>query len=130
MRALLLYGAIVLAGVTGAALTLAGVDSPATGPLTLVFVLVTPAVCVGLLLGGLDGPARVIVSGAASVTLAASIAEVMLVTSGWSPDGGVIATAVASALLALAALVLRRRSRPRKPAAVPPPGSEEPALES
>jgi hypothetical protein len=130
MRALLLSGALVLAGVTGAALTLAGVHSPATGPLTLLFVLVTPAVCVGLLLRGLDLAARMIVSGAASVTLAASVAELMLVTSGWSPDGGVIATAAVSALLAVAALVLRRRSRPPKPAAAPPPGSEEPVLES
>jgi hypothetical protein len=111
MRAFL--GAVVLAGLTGAALTLAGVRSPATGPLTLTFVLVTPAVCVASLLGGLDPAARVIVSGAASVALAASVAEVMLVTSGWSPDGGIVATATASALLALAAVIVRRRGPSR-----------------
>ncbi|MGH3375244.1 MAG: hypothetical protein ACRDP6_10930, partial [Actinoallomurus sp.] len=101
MRALLLLGAPVIAGVTGAVLTLTGVRSPATGPLTLLFVLVTPAVFVGLLLGGLDALARAIVAGSASMALAASIAEVMLVTSGWSPDGGIVATAIACALLAV-----------------------------
>ena len=124
MRALLLSGALVVAGVTGAALTLSGVRSPATGPLTLVFVLGTPAVCLGLLLGGLDALARVIVSAAASVALAASIAEIMLVTSAWSPDGGVVATAIVPALLALAALVLRRRSGPPKRAETSPEGAE------
>ena len=129
----LLCGALVLAGATGAALPLAGVRSPATGPLTLVFVLTTPAVCFGLLLRGLDPAARVIVSGTASLELAASVAEVMLVTSSWSPDGGIVASAVASALLALTTLVLRRRSRPRKPAEAPPPdrpGTPETVLES
>lgn len=131
MRALLLSGVLVLAGVTGAALTLAGVHSAATGPLTLAFVLGTPAVCVGLLLGGLDALARVIVSVAASVALAASVAEIMIVTSGWSPDGGVIATAIVSALLVIAAVVLRRRARsPKRAQAAPSPGGEEPVLES
>lgn len=129
MRVLLPLGALVLAGATGAALTLAGVESPATGPLTLLFVLVAPAVCAGLLLRGLDVLARVIVSGAASVALAASVGELMLVTSGWSPDGGVIATAAVCAALAVAAVVLRRRTRPAKPAAVPA-GEDEPVLES
>ena len=129
MRALLLLGALVIAGVTGAVLTLTGVRSPATGPLTLLFVLVTPAVFVGLLLGGLDALARAIVAGSAAVALAASIAEVMLVTSGWSPDGGIVATAIACALLAVAVLVLRLRGRPARPSAVPS-GKDEPVLES
>lgn len=124
-----LLGALVLAGVTGAVLTLAGVSSPATGPLTLVFVLVTPAVCVGPLLRGLDILARVIVAGASSVVLAASVGEVMLVTSGWSPQGGIVATAIVCVALGAAVLVLRRRSRAAAPSAVPA-GEGEPALES
>src|SRR3954468_19526260 len=94
LRAFLLLGALVVAGVTGAALTLAGVSSPATGPLTLLFVLLTPAVCVGLLLRDLDPAARAIVAGASSVVLAASVGEVMLVTTGWSTNGGIVATAI------------------------------------
>jgi hypothetical protein len=129
MRALILLGTPVVAGLTGAALTLAGVRSPVTGPLTLLFVLFTPAVCVALLLPGLDALARAIVAGTASVTLAASVAEVMLVTAGWSPNGGILATAIASAALAVGVVVLRRRSRPAKPA--PAPADEEnTALES
>jgi hypothetical protein len=127
LRALLLWSMVVLAGVTGAVLTLAGVESPATGPLTLVFVLAVPAICVGLLLGGLDVTARLIVSASASLVLAASIAEIMLVTSGWSPDGGIVATAIVSALLAAAALILRRHSRPTRPEPVP---DGEPALDT
>jgi hypothetical protein len=122
MRALLLLGALVTAGVTGAVLTLAGVRSPATGPLTLLFVLVTPAVFVGLLLGGLDALARAILAASASVVLAASIAEVMLVTSGWSPDGGIIATAIASAALAAGVVILHlRRRTPERPTPAPAP---------
>lgn len=128
MRALILLGTPVVAGLTGAALTLAGVRSPVTGPLTLLFVLFTPAVCVALLLPGLDPLARAIVGGTASVALAASVAEVMLVTAGWSPSGGIVATAIASAALAVAVVVLRRRSRPAKPAPAPA-GEENTALE-
>jgi hypothetical protein len=119
MRALLLLGTPVVAGLTGAALTLAGVRSPVTGPLTLVFVLYVPAFCVALLLSGLDALARAIVAGTASVALAGAIAEVMLVTAGWSPRGGVVATAIACAALGVAAVVPRRRSRPVEPATAP-----------
>jgi hypothetical protein len=130
MRVVLILGCFVVAGVTGAALTLAGVRSPATGPLTLVFVLLTPAVCVGLLLPGLDALARAIVAGTAAVVLAGSVAEVMLVTSGWSPEGGIIATAIACAALTVGAAILhfRRRRKPGKPTPAPAaqPATPEP----
>jgi uncharacterized membrane protein len=122
MRALLLLGAPAVAGLTGAALTLAGVPSPVTGPLTLLFVLFTPALCVALLLSGLDLLARAIVAGAASVALAGAIAVVMLVTAGWSPRGGVAATAIACLALGVTVIVLRRRFRPVEPAAAPSSG--------
>lgn len=109
MRALLSLGALVVGGLTGAALTLADAGSPVTGPLTLLFVLFAPAVCVASLLPGLDTPARVIVAGAASLALAGAVAEIMLVTSGWSPRGGIIATGIACAALAVTAVVLHRR---------------------
>ncbi|MFB9834415.1 hypothetical protein [Actinoallomurus acaciae] len=129
MRALLLLGTAVVAGLTGAALTLAGVRSPVTGPLTLLFVLFTPALCVALLLSGLDLLARAIVAGAASVALAAAIAEVMLVTATWSPRGGVVATAIACAALGVVAVVVpRRRVRPARSATVP--AGENAATES
>jgi hypothetical protein len=121
MRALLLLGTLVVAGLTGAALTLAGVESPATGPLTLLFVLFTPALGVAMLLAGLDPLARAIVAGTASVALAASVAEIMLVTASWSPRGGIIAIIITCAGLAIAALVLRRRPTPADDETVPIP---------
>jgi uncharacterized membrane protein len=121
MRALLLLGTLVLAGLTGAALTLADVESPATGSLTLLFVLFTPALCVAMLLPGLDLLARAIVAGTASVALAGSVAEIMLVTSGWSPRGGLIAVIITCACLAITAVVLRRRSTPAEDETVPIP---------
>jgi hypothetical protein len=130
MRALLLLGTPVVAGLTGAALTLAGVRSPVTGPLTLLFVLFTPALCVALMLRGLDVLARAIVAGTASLALAASVAEVMLVTAGWSPKGGIIATAIACAALAVAVLLLRRRrTRPATPTSTAA-GEQDAAVES
>ncbi len=102
MRGLLL-GTLGIAGLVGAALTLGGVRSPATGPLTLLFLLVVPALCVAMLLTGIDPAARAIMAGAGAVVLSASIAEVMLVFSIWSPKGGVIAVAAACALLVVAA---------------------------
>lgn len=122
MRALLLLGTPVVAGLTGAALTLAGVRSPVTGPLTLLFVLFTPALCVALLLSGLDLLARAIVAGAASVALAGAIAEVMLVTATWSPRGGVAVIAIACAALGAVVIVPRRRFRPADPATAPSAG--------
>ena len=121
MRALLLLGTLVLAGLTGAVLTLAGVETPATGSLTLLFVLFTPALCVAMLLPGLDLLARAIVAGAASMALAGAVGEIMLVTSNWSPRGGLVAVIITCVGLAAAALVLRRRSTPADAETVPIP---------
>jgi peptidoglycan/LPS O-acetylase OafA/YrhL len=109
MRGRLFLSALA-AGVIGAALTVAGVRSPVTGPLTLLFLLLTPAVCVALLLAGLDPLARAIVAGAAALALATAIAEVMLVASAWSPRAGVIVVGIACGVLALTAAVRRRRA--------------------
>ncbi len=122
MQGRLVLGALTIAGLAGAALTLGGVGSPATGPLTLLFLLIVPAVCVASLLTGIDATGRAIMAGAGAVVLSSSIAEVMLVFSIWSPKGGVIAVAVACALLVVAAVV-RRLSPPAEE-----PASEEEAV--
>jgi hypothetical protein len=85
---------------------------------------------VALMLRGLDVLARAIVAGTASLALAASVAEVMLVTAGWSPKGGIIATAIACAALAVAVLLLRRRrTRPATPTSTAA-GEQDAAVES
>jgi hypothetical protein len=123
MRALLLLGTPVAAGLAGAVLTVSSVSSPVTGPLTLLFVLLAPAVCVALLLPGLDPLARWIVAGTASVALAGAVAEIMLVTSTWSPRGGIIAVAATCFALAVPALFLHRRGVPEEEGGEPEPDS-------
>ena len=114
MRGPLLLGIPNVAGLTGAVLTLTSPGSPVAGPLTLLFVLFTPAACVALLLTGLEALPRAIVAAAAAIALAAAVAETMLVTATWSPRGGVIAVGAVSALLATAAAVHRHRAGPGK----------------
>jgi hypothetical protein len=103
---------MVIAGTAGAAATVCGVRSPVTGALTLLFVLAVPAVCVALLLPGLDPPGRAVAAGTASLTLCAAVAEIMLAASAWSPRGGVIAIAVVSGILAGVSGVRRLRRTP------------------
>lgn len=119
-----LIGALLAAGLTAAALLFPGVRSPAAGPSTLAFVLCVPAFCTAMLLTGLDLPARVIVAGAAALTLDTAVAEVMLVCSVWSPCGGIVAVGAVSAVLALVA-GLRRRRRAES-GRVYPPGAIHP----
>lgn len=104
-------GVLVAAGGVGAALTLAGVRSPVTGPLTLLFLLLAPAAGTALLLRSMDAPARAVVAGAAALVADTAVAETMLVTSHWSPRGGVAAVAVISAVLAVPAAARRLRGR-------------------
>jgi hypothetical protein len=111
MRGPLLLGIPNVAGLTGAVLTLTSPGSPLAGPLTLLFVLFTPAACVAVLLTGLEAVPRVIVGAAAAIALAAAVAETMLVTATWSPRGGVIAVGAVSALLATVAAVRQHRAR-------------------
>lgn len=127
MRGRLFLALLAAAGMTGAALTLAGVRSPATGPLTLLFLLYTPAICVALLLTGLDALARAIVAGAAALVLAAAVAEVMLVTAAWSPRGGVAAVTAVCALLATVAALKHRRHAKDAPESPRAAGDDEDA---
>lgn len=98
-------GVLVVAGVAGAAPAAAGVRWPAGGPLTLLFLLIAPAAATALVLRAMDPAARAVVSGAAALVVDAAVAETMLVTSSWSPRGGIVAVgAVSAAIAALAAV--------------------------
>jgi hypothetical protein len=104
-------------GTFGAALTVAGVHYPGRTLFTLLFLLVTPAVCVAQLLPGLDPPARAVVSVVGGIALVGTVAEVMLAAKWWTPRGGLIAVGV----LCAAVLAIALARRPRTPAPAPPP---------
>jgi uncharacterized membrane protein len=108
-------------GTFGAALTVAGVHYPGRLLFTLIFLLVTPAVCVAQLLPGLDPLARAVVSIAGGITLISVVAEVMLAAKWWTPRGGLIAVGALCAVLLGVALL--RRSR--RTAVAPTPGHDD-----
>lgn len=112
-------GALVAAGTAGAALTLAGVRSPVTGALTLLFLLTAPAAGAALPLRGLDRPARAVIAGAAALVVDTAVAETMLATARWSPRGGIVAVGAVSLSLAALSAAVRRRSAGAGGAAAP-----------
>jgi hypothetical protein len=95
------YGAIA-AGGAGAALALAGIDTPLRGPLVLLVLAGTPAAVAASWLTSLDIFARIIVASAVAITLNALVAEAMVALGAWSPRTGLVALllicAVGSAL--------------------------------
>jgi hypothetical protein len=108
-------------GTFGAALTIAGVHYPGQTLFTLLFLMVTPAVCVAQLLPGLDPSARAVISIAGGISLISIVAEVMLAAKWWTPRGGLIAVGVLCAAVLAVALVRRPRT-PASPAAPDVPG--------
>ena len=113
-------------GTFGAALTVAGIHYPGRTLFTLLFLLVTPAVCVAQLLPGLDPAARAVVSIAGGIALIGIVAEVMLAAKWWTPRGGLIAVGVLCA--ALLAIALARRPRTPPSPAVPAAPRPEPSV--
>ncbi|MBC6464439.1 hypothetical protein [Actinomadura alba] len=67
--------------------------------LVLLLLVVPPAIGVAALLPGLDPAGRAVASAAGALVVVALVAEIMLVTSLWSPGGGLAAVAVISAVL-------------------------------
>lgn len=102
--------ATLAAACVGAGLRLAGVTTPITGVLTVVFLTVAPAAAVSGLVTG-NRLARVAVAVAGSLVVNAAVAEAMLASRMWSPRGGLVAVAAISALCA-AARPLTRTARP------------------
>lgn len=95
-------------GLAGAGLTLVGLRGPVIGALTLLFVLVGPAICVHLLLPGLDPVARGTTAAAASVVLSTGLAQLMITASLWSVRGGVAVIMAVCAVLLFAGVALDR----------------------
>lgn len=99
----------IVAGTAGAALALAGVQSPVRAPLVLIFLAVVPALAVAALLPGFDPLARLVVAGAAAVGIDVAVAEGMLASGTWSPRLGVAAVAAISALIVAGRALAARR---------------------
>jgi hypothetical protein len=96
----------------------AGVESPVTGALTLLFLLAGPALAAWPLLSGLPRAARAVVAGAVSLVTVVLVAQLMLFLGLWSPRGGVAAVAVCCLLPGVAGAVTGRwssRGSPDRP---------------
>jgi hypothetical protein len=112
-------------GTFGAALTVAGLHYPGQTLFTLLFLMVTPAVCVAQLLPGVDPAARSVVSIAGGIALISIVAEVMLAAKWWTPRGGLITVGMlCAAVLAVAQLRRPRASAPLAANEAPRPRPE------
>jgi hypothetical protein len=96
-------GIVLIAASIGAMLALAGIHTPARGPLVLTFLAVAPACAAAWSLRRLDPLARLMTAAAAAVVVNALVAEGLLISHQWSPRLGVAAAATVSAVWALAA---------------------------
>jgi hypothetical protein len=90
---------VIAVGMTGVALTLAGASTPLRTPLVLLFLGVVPAMAVAGLLRGLDTFARIFAACVAMVIINVLVAETMLAAGVWSPDSGLVAVLVITALI-------------------------------
>jgi hypothetical protein len=107
----LITGAAVGVGGVGAVLALTGADSPLRAPLTLFFLVVTPASAVGSALRGLDGAARSVLAVAGALALDLLVAQAMLALHLWSVRGGVLAVGALSLLVFVPTRAARRPRR-------------------
>ncbi|MFJ9246336.1 hypothetical protein [Streptomyces sp. NPDC101776] len=107
----LLAGAAVALGAVGAVLALTDSGSPLRGPFALFFLFSAPAAAIAAILRGLDPFARVLVSVAGAVVVDMLVAQGMLAVHRWSSDGGIIAVAAISCLIAVPVFVRHMRRR-------------------
>jgi hypothetical protein len=110
--------AIIVAGLAGVGLALAGSGWPLRSPLVLLFLATAPAMAVAGLLPGLDVAARVFVSCIAMIVINACVAEMMLAAGAWSPRAGLISVLVIAAVLRAVQLPFLRGWARRYPPAV------------
>jgi hypothetical protein len=96
--------AVIAAGLTGVGLALAGASSPLRAPLVMLFLAAAPAMAVAGLLRRLDTVARIFAACVAMVVINVLVAEIMLAAGAWSPDGGLVAVVVITALVGVVQL--------------------------
>jgi hypothetical protein len=110
----LLAGAATAVAGCGALFAFTGSDSPLRGPLTLFFLLVTPAAALGAVLRGLEPFGRLLTALAGSVVLNMLVAQGMLAVHRWSVRGGLVAVTGLSALMLLPVVARRLRGTVRR----------------
>jgi hypothetical protein len=101
-------GAVLIAGIAGAVIAIAGISTPARIPLVLIFFAAVPALAITSLLGGLDRLATVVVAGISTIVVDFGVAEAMIISGTWSLRAGAAAVAAVSALIAAAGLAASR----------------------
>jgi len=101
-------GTVLTAGVAGAVIAIAGLQTPARVPLVLIFFAAVPALAISSVLGGLDRFATVVIAGISTIVVDFGVAEAMIISGTWSLRAGVAIVAAVSALIAAAGLAARR----------------------
>ena len=96
--------AVIAAGLIGTGLALAGSSSPLGAPLVTLFLAAGPTIAVAGLLRGLDTFARIFAACAAMVVINVLVAEIMLAAGARSPDSGLVAVVVITALVGVVQL--------------------------
>jgi hypothetical protein len=116
--------AAMAAGVAGAILGLAGVDSPVRAALVLIFVAVTPTAAIAGLLGGFEGFARLVLACVTTIAVLTVVAMIMLAAGLWSPTGGLLAirTRVAAQAASWRKALIRHRGATEDDATQPADG--------
>lgn len=102
--------AVIAAGIAGVLLALADAGSPLRAPLVLLFLAAATAMAVAALLRGLDTFGRIFVGCAATVVINVMVAETMIATGTWSPNHGLVAVVVITAVIGAVQLPLRIRA--------------------
>ncbi|MER5887564.1 hypothetical protein ABT160_27430 [Streptomyces sp. NPDC001941] len=110
----LLAGVAVAVAAAGAALPLAGLDSPLRAPCAVFFLLAAPAAGIAAALPRLAPGARAAVAAGGAVLLDTAVARALLAFDGWSVRGAVAAVAALSLLAPLVAAASRRTRGVRK----------------
>jgi hypothetical protein len=95
----LLVAGMLAAGAAGAALAIAGIDSPLRLPLVLLFLAGVPALATGSLFRDIDALAKVVIAGTSAIVINFGVAETMIVAGDWSIRTGVAGVAIVSAVI-------------------------------
>ncbi len=106
-------GLVIAAATAGAVLAVAGIETPARLPLTLLFLLVIPALAITTLLTGIDALGKAVIAGSAAIVVDLVIAEAMILSGTWSPRLGVALVALVSVVIAASRPLLARRAASR-----------------